>query len=193
MNLYSICKPIVAGLFKILFRYKVYGKENVPTEGGVILCSNHKSNFDPPLIGSVCPRELSFMAKAELFKIPLFSQLISNLNAFPVKRGHADRQVLKMTMKLLEEGKTIIIFPEGTRNKTNQLKKGLSGVGFFSLRTDAQVVPCAIIGSYKLFKPTKVIFGKPIDFSELRMRKAKPAEATEIIMTHIQALIDQYK
>ncbi|MBM7645311.1 1-acyl-sn-glycerol-3-phosphate acyltransferase [Scopulibacillus daqui] len=193
MSLYSFGKPIVSGLFKLFFRYKVIGEENVPKDGGVLLCSNHLSNFDPPMIGCACPRELSFMAKAELFKIPLLKQLITRLNAIPVKRGHSDRQAFKMTMKLLEEGKTMTIFPEGTRNKTDQLKKGLSGAGFFALRTNAHVVPCAIIGSYKLFKPIKVVFGEPIDFSELKSRKAKPAEATEIIMTHIQALIDQHK
>ncbi|TCP31661.1 1-acyl-sn-glycerol-3-phosphate acyltransferase [Scopulibacillus darangshiensis] len=193
VNLYGIGKQTAKIFFGIFNRVHVYGAENLPKEGGIILCSNHTSNFDPPLIGATCPRDLTFMAKSELFEVPLFGPLISRLNAFPIKRGSGDRGAIRMAMKLLNENRTLLIFPEGTRNTAEHLRKGLSGAGFFALKTDAAVVPCAVIGRYKFLKPVKIVFGKPIDLSEEKQQRAKASEVTEIIMTHIQRIIDQNK
>lgn len=193
MNLYPFGKVVCTTFFKIFNRVHIYGAENVPKEGGVLLCSNHSSNLDPPLVGVTSPRELTFMAKAELFKGPFFTALFNSVNAVPIKRGSGDRQAIKTTMKLLNGGRTILIFPEGTRNVTDQLKKGLSGAGFFAAKTNAAVVPCAVIGPYKIFKPISIVYGKPIDLTELKARKAKSSEFTETIMAHIQALINQNK
>lgn len=173
-------------------RIKVIGRENIPSEGGVLLCSNHHSNLDPPLIGVTSARELSFMAKSELFKIPVFGPLLKTLNAFPIKRGASDRQAIKLASQLLKDGHTLLLFPEGSRNKSKELGTGLSGAGFFALRTDAVVIPCAIMTSYKMFTPITVIYGKPIDMSSLKEKKTKPMEATQVIMSHIQELITNY-
>jgi 1-acyl-sn-glycerol-3-phosphate acyltransferase len=138
-------------------------------------------------------RELSFMAKKELFDVPIFGAIIKRCNAFPIKRGGSDRHAIKLAMQLLKENHTLLMFPEGSRNKTGELAEGLSGAGFFALKTDAAVVPCAIIGSYKLFHKMKIVFGEPIDFTDLKMRKAKPLEASQIIMEHIREVIDRNK
>ncbi|RAK22180.1 1-acyl-sn-glycerol-3-phosphate acyltransferase [Anoxybacillus vitaminiphilus] len=192
LSFYSFAKGVVSGILKSVYRIEVVGLEHFPKEGGVLLCSNHISNLDPPVVGITAPRPIHFMAKEELFRVPILKHIIGNLNAFPVKRGMSDRQALRTGLDILKDGKVLGIFPEGTRSKDGKLRKGLAGVGFFALRTNALVVPCAIVGPYKPFRTLKVVYGKPIDMQELREKKASPEEATEYIMSHIQALLEQH-
>ncbi|MDQ0155239.1 lysophospholipid acyltransferase family protein [Robertmurraya andreesenii] len=193
MSFYSFAKAVVYGVFKPIYRMEVIGKENMPKEGGVLLCTNHIHNFDPPIVGIVAPRPVHFMAKEELFSVPILGRLVPHLNAFPVKRGMSDREALRKGLKVLKDGHVLGLFPEGTRSKTGELGKGLAGAGFFALRTDAAVVPCAIIGPYKAFSRLKVVFGHPIDMSSLRNNKASAEETTEVIMNEIRKLIEAHK
>ncbi|MBN8200300.1 MULTISPECIES: lysophospholipid acyltransferase family protein [Bacillaceae] len=192
MNLYSFAKAAVYGVLKPIYRFEVIGKENFPAEGGVLLCSNHIDNLDPPVVGINAPRPVYFMAKEELFNVPVLGKILPDLNAFPVKRGMSDREALRKGLGILKEGNVLGLFPEGTRSKTGQLGKGLAGAGFFALRSEAHVVPCAIIGPYKAFSKLKVVYGKPIDMKELRERKASAEETTELIMSEIGKLIEDY-
>jgi len=193
MNFYEFARKVVYTILKPLYRIEIIGVEHFPKDGGVLLCSNHISNLDPPVLGITAPRPVNFMAKEELFRVPILGKIVMNLNAFPVKRGMSDRQALRTGLEILNEGKVFGIFPEGTRSKDGKLGKGFSGVGFFALRTDAAVVPCAIIGPYKPFRKLKVVYGAPINLTDFRERKAKPEEVTDFIMSHIQKLIEQYQ
>ncbi|MCM3707717.1 MULTISPECIES: lysophospholipid acyltransferase family protein [Cytobacillus] len=192
MNLYAFAKAAVYGVLKPIYRFEVFGKENIPKEGGVLLCSNHIDNLDPPVVGINAPRPVYFMAKEELFNVPVLGKIVPHLNAFPVKRGMSDREALRKGLGILKEGNVLGLFPEGTRSKTGQLGKGLAGAGFFALRSEAHVVPCAIIGPYKAFSKLKVVYGKPIDMKEFRERKASAEETTEMIMSEIRKLIEDY-
>ncbi len=193
MNLYPLGRALCSGLLFPLYQYEVIGKENFPKDGGVLLCSNHISNFDPPTVGIAAPKPVHFMAKEELFSAPILGKLLPSINAFPVKRGMSDREALRTGLKLLKEGKVLGLFPEGTRSKTGELGKGLAGAGFFALRSKAHIVPCAIVGPYKPFKRLKVVFGKPIQFDDHRNNKISAEEATDIIMNEIGQLIRAYK
>ncbi|CDQ39789.1 MULTISPECIES: lysophospholipid acyltransferase family protein [Virgibacillus] len=190
MNLYKIAKSVVALIFYPLYRIKVIGKENVPNKGPVIICSNHISNLDPPVVGITSPRDISFMAKDELFEKPFIGWLLSNIQAFPVKRGMSDRNALRKGLATLKDGHTLGLFPEGTRSKTGELGEPLSGAGFFALRSDAVIVPCAIIGTYQPLKQLKVVYGQPIPMEELRTSKATAKETADVIMSEIKKLID---
>lgn len=169
----------------------IVDKNKIPKNGGVMLCSNHIHYLDPPLVGAFIERQTRFMAKAELFDAPVLKWLLPKLRVFPIRRGMSDRQALRTGLKLLKEEELIGIFPEGTRSKTGELGEGLSGVGFFALRSQAYVVPCAVIGSYKLFSTLKVVYGDPIDMADLREQKASPEVATKEIMNGIQLLLNQ--
>ncbi|SFE33593.1 lysophospholipid acyltransferase family protein [Alteribacillus iranensis] len=193
MTLYKIGRLLCRIFFTVFFRVEIKGKENIPEDGSVLICSNHMSNLDPPLVGSFIKRKLNFMAKEELFNVALLGRLLPHLGAFPVKRGAGDRQALRKGLGLLNQGEVMCLFPEGTRSKTGEIRKGLSGSGFFALRSDAVVIPTLITGEYKLFRKITLIYGEPIDFQQLREEKKSAAEATDIIMKTIQRLKDHHE
>lgn len=193
MNLYPFGKALISTLFYPYYRIKVIGKENFPKEGGVLLCTNHIDNLDPPVVGITCPRTVHFMAKEELFNMPILKSILPKVKAFPVKRGMSDRQAMRKALSILKEGKVVGLFPEGTRSKDGQLQKGLSGAGFFALRGNAVVMPCAIIGPYKPFRQLKVVYGKPIDMAPYREQKTSVEEVTAMIMDEIKKLIEANK
>ncbi|MGD6944044.1 lysophospholipid acyltransferase family protein [Cytobacillus gottheilii] len=193
MTLYGFARSAVNAVLKPIYRYEVIGRENFPKEGGVLLCANHIDNLDPPVVGITAPRPVYFMAKEELFNVPVLGKLLPKIHAFPVKRGMSDREALRNGLKIIKEGNVLGLFPEGTRSKNGELGKGLAGAGFFALRSSAEVVPCAIIGPYKPFRKIKVVYGKPINIQELRNRKASAEETTDMIMNEIRTLINAYQ
>ncbi|MDP5273779.1 lysophospholipid acyltransferase family protein [Chengkuizengella axinellae] len=187
--LYKTIRLILRILYVLIYRLKVVGKENIPKQGGVMLCSNHVNLLDPTLVGTPVDREVHFMAKEELFKIPVLGSLIAKLGAFPVKRGGVSRESIRNTIKILNEGKVFGIFPEGTRRKS--LGMGKKGAASFALRSEATVIPVAIIGSYTPFRKLKIIYGEPVDLSEFK-ENSEPdrlERATDKIMSNIEILI----
>lgn len=192
ITFYTFAKSLVYSIFKPWYRMEVVGLEDFPKEGGVLVCSNHIHNFDPLVVGINVPRPVHFMAKEEVFSVPVLGNIVRKCNAFPVKRGLGDREALRAGLKLLKEGHVFGLFPEGTRSKTGELGKGLSGAGFFALRSDAAVLPCAVIGPYK-FRKLKVVYGKPIALEELRKAKASADQVTELIMSEIDKLIKEHR
>ncbi|MGH2317590.1 lysophospholipid acyltransferase family protein [Planococcus sp. SE5232] len=192
MNLYAVGKGLVKTVLSPFYRFEVIGAENFPKEGGILLCSNHIHALDPPVVGMTAPRTVHFMAKEELFKAPILGPILPKVNAFPVKRGMSDREALRTALKILKSGEVVGLFPEGTRSTDGVLKKGLSGAGFFALRGNADVMPCAIIGPYKAFRKVRVVYGEPIRMDPFRERKASVDEVTEAIMGSIQKILDEY-
>ncbi|PYI54959.1 lysophospholipid acyltransferase family protein [Paenibacillus flagellatus] len=188
MSLYRFGRLVCRIFFKTVFRFQAEGVANVPSDGPVILCSNHISTFDPPTVGIALERKVHFMAKAELFDIPLFGTLIRKLGAFPVKRGGVSKESIRYALQLLGEGGMMGIFPEGTRGGGGMGKKGAASL---ALRSGAAVVPVAIIGRYKPFRKMKVVYGKPIDLAAYRDSANSDSleQATEHIMSTIRELV----
>lgn len=185
--LYAFARTVLRVLYRLLFRLEAVGKENVPDSGPVILASNHVSNFDPPTVGIMLARKIHFMAKVELFKVPVLGPLIKGLGAFPVNRGGVSKEAIKAAISLLEEGKTMAIFPEGSRNSGGAGKKGMALIAH---RSGAVIVPVAIVGSYKLFGKTKVVYGQPIDPKAIIDPHTDDSlgQITEAVMTRIREL-----
>lgn len=190
MNLYPLGKMLCSIILFPLHRVKVIGKENFPKKGGVLLCTNHIDNLDPPVVGITCPRPVHFMAKEELFNMPLLKFILPRVNSFPVKRGMSDRKAFRNALSILKDGNVVGLFPEGTRSTDGELQKGLAGAGFFALKGEGVVMPCAIIGPYKPFRRLKVVYGKPIDMTKYREERASTEEVTEVIMGEISKLIE---
>jgi len=175
---------------KFFFRLKVSG--GIP-EDGVILCSNHLSNYDPPIIAASTLRRLHFMAKKELFCNFTISFFLKELGAFPVDRNLFDRSAFRKAVELVNSGKNLLVFPEGTRNKTgdNKVKKIRRAVSYIIYRTDKPVIPVFIQGTnnWKKLKRFSVKFGKPVDFPERKMPYTR--EVTEKICARIKDGIEK--
>lgn len=177
-------KGVIATYTKILYRTKVIGTENIPLEGPVIYCGNHRTYVDPQLIVVTAKRHVRFMAKDELGKNPFFNVLGNLFDVIRVKRDSKDITALKEALKTLKQGEAIAIFPEGTRNGIEKGEKVKEGAAFFTVRTGAKVIPVGINGGDKLFKKTTVKYGKPLDFSEYK-GKAQDKEVLEKITDEI--------
>ena len=145
--LYKILKPLAVVLMRVWFGLRVRGVENIPSSGPALIVSNHQSILDPPLIGGAARRQIYFLAKAELFRIPVFGSLIRALHARPVRREGPDPAALRTAAQLLEEGKALLVFPEGTRSLDGRIGEGKPGVGMLAVTSGAPVVPAYVSGT----------------------------------------------
>ncbi|GAA2196923.1 lysophospholipid acyltransferase family protein [Sinomonas flava] len=209
MLIYTLTRQSIRGLIAGLCRPTVTGLENVPTTGPFIVASNHLSFLDSVIIQALMPRGVAFFAKAEYFtgkgvKGRLMKSFFEGVGSIPVERGEQAASVaaLKTLLDILDEGRGIGIYPEGTRSRDGLLYRGRTGVGWLALTTGAPVVPVGLRGTEKLqpadtngIKPQhfEMIVGKPLSFDRTGPDHSLPArrEATDRIMDAIAALSGQ--
>ncbi|WP_215141505.1 lysophospholipid acyltransferase family protein [Exiguobacterium qingdaonense] len=193
-GMYRLARGVVNVIQRASFRVEFIGREHVPMDGSILVCSNHQSNWDPVLLACAIPKErpLRFFAKKELFSVPVLKHILNRAGQIPVSRGEGDRQALRVVLQKMKENEVVSIFPEGTRSKDGTLGKAQAGVGFFAMRSDAHVLPIAIIGRYKFRAKLRVVIGQPIDLTALKERKASAQEAADLIMETIADLYLQH-
>lgn len=187
---YYISKKFMYFYIKIFYRLEVTGINNIPTEGGFIFCGNHISNMDPVVIGITNKRKINFLAKKELFDNRFLSKFLKSISAFPVDRNKSDIKAFKKIIEIVNDGKIVGIFAQGTRTKSNYAK---NGVVFFALKANCSVVPVGITSNYKLFSKIKVNYGKPISFEKYKNSKIKSDllnKLTEDVMLDVFCLTD---
>jgi len=144
--IYDICYFISKWICRVLFRLRVVGEENVPKSGPVILASNHVSYLDPIFLGVSLRRKVHYMAKEEIFRNPLISWFIRKLQGFPVSRQRVGSSTIKKAFQLMERGKVLLLFPEGTRGDGSTLRKARPGIGIIAERSGAPLVPVYLQG-----------------------------------------------
>lgn len=187
----EIIKWIVRGAIyiwiRIYYRAEIKGLENIPKDGALIFCGNHRNYLDPPLIVVTAKRDMKFLAKEELYKNKFLAFLGWAFEAIPVKRDEKDVTAIKQSLKVLKNGECIALFPEGTRNGLEKGQKPKDGVAFFAVRSGAKVIPCGIKGGTKENKKVTITYGKPLDYSEYKGSKDKEIldKVTEEIMNKI--------
>ena len=179
--LYRIARGVLKPIFYLYYNIKVVGRQNLPSSGPLIICANHYSTIDPVILAVTLPYIINSMAKAELFKNKLLALFFTNIKVFPVKRGEADIKSIKTSLKILKENKILGMFPEGTRNKTGELKAE-PGIAMLAVKGKAQVLPIAIVSNYKMFKRTIVKIGKPILLNEYYEQKLQSEDYHNISM-----------
>jgi 1-acyl-sn-glycerol-3-phosphate acyltransferase len=192
---------ILAGIFtglpmRFLFRLRVKGKEHLPREGGYVLSANHVSNLDPwPLGWPLFPhRELRFMAKAELFRSPLWP-ILKFGGAFKVNRGQGDEQAIDTAVRLARDGEVVAIFPEGTRREKGLVKKfearPHTGAARVALAAGVPLVPAAISGTDRIRRlgPVRVAYGAPVELDDLR--ELEPREGAQIGTDRLMSAIHE--
>ena len=176
---------ILNGIVRGIFRIRVIGEENEPTEGGFLMCANHLSAADPFIITAVSATQICFMAKKELFRIPVIGWAMRALGAFPVDRSGGDVGAVKHAIQLLKEGKSVGMFPQGTRQPGRDPRSTSvrNGAAMIAYRAEATILPMFIHregNSAKAFRRTTVIIGKPIPFSEFGYDAEKKGEYNRI-------------
>lgn len=184
---YRISRFLVTVVSRTLFRIRVVGLENIPLDGPLIISSNHIHNFDPPILGSVVPRFVHFMAKSELFKGKILGKFMWVIGAFPVKRGGQDKGAIKYALSVPKNGECLVIFPEGHRSKTGALGQGQPGVAFIARKSGSPIIPVAFIGKYRIFSRLTIRFGHLIQVDERDTNE----QVLEILMSSIQKLVDE--
>lgn len=201
---YRIARILLWPIMKFVGRVEVIGRENVPLTGGVMICANHVSCVDPPTLAWAIPRLTRFMGKIELFEMPVLGTIVRSLNAFPVHRGTADRTALKTAIETIQAGLAVAMFPEGTISFDGTLLEPQAGAGMIALRSNAVIIPCALVDTEKLMPPdywwlkfsrVKVVFGEPVNYIDVRLwggRKASD-EVSRRIMSAIGDLLKVHR
>jgi len=204
MNLsYRIGWIVFRAIFATYFRWRVFGAENVPLKGGVILAANHGSFLDPPLIGCGVKRTISFLARESLFHFPAMGALLRSWSVVPVDRDGGGAKGLKMILNRLLAGGGIVLFPEGTRTKDGKLQPARSGIGLTVIKSEAPVVPVRVFGTFEAYgrnhkfpRPHRVAvkYGQPLNFEALRAEakgcdKARLKEIYQQVADELMAAI----
>jgi len=171
MSFYGFARGICRAVVKVAFKFRVEGLENLPKEGGFVLCCNHRSYFDPIFLAVRSKRQITFMAKEELFKVKLLAPIIRKLGAFPIARGKGDTGAVDYAIQAVSDGKVMALFPEGTRSKSGEMLPFKSGVVVIASRTMSDIVPAAIVfeGKLRFRRRVTVRYGAPISCAELEL------------------------
>ena len=185
-RLYRVVYALLSGIIGLLFRVKIIGRENEPSKGGFVVCANHTSATDPVVLCYAFRKhQVRFMAKKELFKVPIVSWAISLLGAFPVDRAGNDVGAIKKAVAMVKDGKCMGIFPQGHRYpgvdpRSTETK---NGAALISVKAEADIIPAYIVrrnNKQSLFCRTWVIIGEPIKFSELQYDAESTGEYARI-------------
>lgn len=189
-RIYDVASGLLRVMFVTVFRTRAFGVDNIPRDGALIMACNHLSYLDPPAL-CFSPRRISFMAKKELFEIPVLGPLIRAVGAYPVDRQGSARSAIKRSLAVLQDGGTVGIFPEGTRNLDGGIQPQ-TGVALLAALSGAPVLPVCVLGgnrALRLGNKMKVAFGKPISMPDGRKATRDDlAKFTQEIMSAIQAL-----
>jgi len=196
---YYVARVIIKILLLLLTRWRVKGRENIPSKGPLLAVANHLNIADPPVVCVSLSRKAIFMAKEELFRSGFSSYFVDSFGAFPVHRGQLDRRALRQADRVLAEGLALVMFPEATRSKNAQLQPAFSGSALIALRSGAPILPIAIAGTERIKGATwflrrpqiTVNFGPTFHLPPVngKLTKTELAEFTNLIMGHIAALL----
>jgi 1-acyl-sn-glycerol-3-phosphate acyltransferase len=191
--LYDLAKYSFWATFGTIWRMRVYGGENMPKDGPVIVACNHVSYFDPPVLGTASPRRIQYMAKQQLFRIPVLGPAIAAVGAYPVDREGSATAAVKRSVEVLRQGGVIGIFPEGTRNLTGSADVR-GGVALLASLGKAPVVPARLVGTNaaKRLEQFRVYFGRPLSLpADRKASREDMANFTDEVMRAIRSLPQQ--
>ena len=193
---YNACRSLARVLLGALTGCSVRGLDLLPRKGGLVVAANHISFWDPPLMGSVIPREIHFLAKEELFQTPVLGPLIRSVNAIPIRRGAADLRGLTRAIDALKSGGAVLLFPEGSRMRDGALHPARPGVGLMSVNADVPIMPCYISGSnpsagwLSRKERARLEFGSPRDWRDYAGRSTDLTPGRELYQRIGAAVMD---
>ncbi|MFZ7120447.1 MAG: lysophospholipid acyltransferase family protein [Eubacteriaceae bacterium] len=190
---YSIIRFIVNIYISLFYKFEVNGIEKIPSNGAIIICSNHIHWADPIILACKgIKRHVHFLGKNELFKNKFFSTFLKGLNVIPIKRGESDVSAIKNSLRILKNSEVLGIFPEGTRVKEGEDRRPELGLALLAIKSKATIIPIGIIGNYKIRTLIKLNIGEPIILNEYFDKKVKKDGLENIsqeIMKEIKKLV----
>ncbi len=175
---------------KLVYKINITGKQYLDIEGGYVLTANHRSNWDVFVLYAMLDKELNFMAKAELFKNKLLAWVLKKFGAFPVKRNTNDLKAVKQALQILNDGKILAIFPEGTRCAELDVDNAKAGAVLFASRCQKPIIPVAVTGEYKLGARLNIVIGEPVYFAEKKLSQEELNSNTVVVMKKIKELAE---
>lgn len=193
MPLYTICTQGMRVYFKIMFDIQFEGIENIPKNGGFIIASNHRHNFDPIFLSLKLKKQIFYLAKMELFDTPIKNLLFRGIGCIPVSRGKGDTTAIDQAIATIKKDRVLGIFPEGTRSKDGTPLRPKSGIALISGKSGADILPCAIIFGDKLEYGSKIIvkYGKIIPHKELEIgENPSPSELRNTSKKIMQQILE---
>ncbi len=201
---FHAARGFFTGALWLLAGFRVTGVRNVPRSGPLIVVSNHLHNLDPLVVAVAIPRPVHFMAKVELFRVPVLGPLIRFVGAFPIERGQADRKAIRQAEETLAQGIALGIFPEGTRSVTAAMSKPLAGGALIALRSGAPILPVAVTGTEHLpfnggkapkrrfRRAVRVTIGEPFTVARTVVGQRVTSEAaTDLMMRRVADLLPE--
>jgi len=181
-------------LVRVFGRLRVYGKDRVPRQGGVVIACNHFHWLDPAALGAACPRTMYYMAKIEAHRVPGLGQLIRAFGTFSVRRGESDREAVRTMRQIVREGKALGLFAEGTRQRAGVPGEIQPGAAMVALQEGVPIVPVAVHGSQTWkpgnFRPVSIAWGMPMTFAGLPKGGRGYREASALLQAEIRRLFD---
>ena len=195
LYLWKVGFPIVRAICSFLAPWRLEGREHIPTSGAFILVCNHINWKDPPWLEFATGRAIRYMAKRELFEVPVIGFVLRAIGAFPVRRGEADRAAVQTALAVLAAGQPLGFFPEGHRSESGQLIRARTGVAYVAQRSDAPIVPIAVTGTkesrFGRFWRRDIAFrvGEPFRVADLRVPPGDPQALADAIMRRVAVLL----
>lgn len=205
--IFLLLRIFVLPTLRLILRFRIHGLGHVPKRGGALIIGNHVHNADPILMLSASPRPVLWMAKEEVWKMPVLRWFATQAGAFPVQRGTFDRYAIRMAVETIHEGLLVGMFPEGTRSTSGGLKQPFSGASLVALRSGAPVIPCVIVGSEELplngvkqrkrlrgYPKVEVRYGQPFTLQPRTVdgRRYSMAELTDAMMLELARLLPEH-
>ena len=190
--LYWILRPILWLFYKLFYRVKVYGKENLVKKGKSIVVCNHLAKSDVLVVGALYPNKTTFLSKIEWYENKVFGYILKKLGSIPLDRDKPSLSSIKEGLQVLKDNQRLAIFPEGRRNfETNDLQEIKQGTALFAVKGKAEITPVIIYDRLKMFKQGYVIVGKPFSFEEyynVRFNDEVSAKCTEMLAQKMHEL-----
>jgi 1-acyl-sn-glycerol-3-phosphate acyltransferase len=190
--LWTAGRATIGVAVRVFAPLRIYGRERVPREGGVVLALNHFHWLDPAAFGAACPRTIYYMAKVEAHRVPGLGQLIRAFGTFSVRRGESDREAVRQMRRVVTDGHALGLFVEGTRQRSGVPGRVMPGAAMVAVQEAVPVVPAAIHGSqdwrFGTFRPVSVAWGESLDFADLSRNAKGYREASATIQAEIRQL-----
>jgi 1-acyl-sn-glycerol-3-phosphate acyltransferase len=181
-------KPITC---RVLSESYAYGADRIPASGGAVIAANHLSAIDPPLLGSLSPRTVWYMMKAELHEVPLVGEALTWTGAFPIRRGESDREGVRRARELVRDGHVVGMFPEGTRQRFGYPGPVMPGATMIAMQEGAPLIPCGLDSfgwSLKNRRPCCVVFGEPLALDGFPRNGRGYKDASALLETELRRL-----